>query len=155
MVSYTYTVNSGPAQTVTANADGTATVDITFTGPYSSILDVSSVSSNGWTSPAYERSFYPDTSPSISSATYPEGGSGGAVGQAGTFTFESNFPDSTQFVYSFDGGGTWQTVDAGADGTASVTWSPDTPGDNMLIVYSQTADGTQSDWYFYMFTVNG
>jgi hypothetical protein len=86
---------------------------------------------------------YADQSPSISSATYPETRSGGGVGQPGTFTFESNFPNSTTFVYSLDGGSTWQTVDAGADGTASVTWTPDTAGDNMLMAYSQTADGTR------------
>ena len=32
-------------------------------------------------------------------------------------------------------------IPVGADGEASVTWTPDNPGDYGLFVYSETADG--------------
>jgi hypothetical protein len=155
VVSYTYTLGTGPSQTAPAAADGTASVSIVLTENHSYTLQVTSTSGNGWGSPARSVSYTPDDSPSVSSDVYPESGTGGGVGQPGTFTLAANLPGSTQFLYSWDFGATFAAVPVQADGTATITYTPDTPGDTWLVVYSQTADGGQSAWYLYDFTVAG
>ncbi|MEU7876540.1 hypothetical protein, partial [Dactylosporangium sp. NPDC049140] len=70
--SYTYKINDGPAQTVAAAADGTASTQITFTTPGPAWLSVTSTGSNGWVSPASQSYFYFDTTPTVSSTDYPE-----------------------------------------------------------------------------------
>jgi hypothetical protein len=154
VVSYTYTVDDGASRTVAAGPDGTATVSISFDyGP--NTVAVTSTSANGWVSPSVDLFYYADNSPTVVSTDFPEGGSGGAVGQPGTFTFTPNLDGSAEFVYSFDFGATWQTVPVGPDGRATITWTPDAAGDHSVYAYSQTGDGTQSDWYFYDFVVSG
>lgn len=154
VVSYTYSVNDGANQTVAARADGTATASVPLEYGANTVK-VRSTSTNGWISPESDSYFYADNSPTIASADFPESGDGGAVGKQGTFTFSSNLADSTTFFYSFDYGSTWQTVPVGPGGQATINWTPTMAGSQALYAYSQTADGTQSDWYFYDFSVNG
>jgi hypothetical protein len=114
-VSYSYQINGGQAQTVPAAIDGTASTQITITTPGSVQLSVTSTGSNGWVSPAYETSFYLDTTPMVSSTDYPENADAGGAGVNGTFTFTATLPGSTQFAYSFDFETTTQTVPVGPE----------------------------------------
>ncbi|WP_256640721.1 hypothetical protein [Streptomyces murinus] len=57
------------------------------------------------------------------------------------------------FTYSFNGGPE-ATVAAGADGTASVDWTPDSDGDTDLVVSATTGSGIQLAPCYYFFTVN-
>jgi hypothetical protein len=154
VTSYTYAVNDGTSMIVEARADGTATATIPLAyGP--NLVTVTSISANGWVSPEGSGYYYADNSPTIASEDFPENGDGGGIGRPGTFTLASNLADSTAFFYSFDYGSTWLTLPVGPDGQATISWTPDVAGSQSLYAYSQTADGTQSDWYFYSFSVNG
>jgi hypothetical protein len=156
--SYTYEVNFGPATTIPAGADGTATVTVTPTQFGQFGVSVRSHSPNGWVSPEQDWTIIVSNAPRVSSDVYPEvdpsGTGGGGVGIPGTFVFAPGMPGVTSYVYSVDWGD-MQTLAAGTDGKASFSYTPDTAGMHEIEVYSVTADGSQSDYYFYDFTVNG
>jgi hypothetical protein len=155
VLDYTYKVDYGPEQTVAAGADGGATVTLTLSNSGSHNVDVRSRSANGWVSSPGNWHEYVDTSPSVTSAVYPEGDSPtGGVGVAGTFTFAPRMPNVVAYVFSFDWG-VETTVAAGADGKATITWTPDSSGYHDIQVYAKAADGTLSDPnYNYYFTVS-
>jgi len=56
------------------------------------------------------------------------------------------------YAYYFNWDST-QTVDAGADGTASVQWTPDDEGFQSVSVFARYADGSYSREYDYYFNV--
>ena len=153
VVSYSYSVNGKETVKVAARPDGTAAAQVALDYG-SNRIKLTSTSANGWVSPAWTNSVDADNSPTVTSALYPEYGVGGGVGQTGSFELLANLPGSTTFAYSFDGA-TWQTVASGDDATATISWTPQSAGPKTLTVYSQSADGTQSDWYHYIFTVDG
>lgn len=154
VVSYSYTDNGGSAVTVPAAADGTATASIVLAGGYNDIK-VTSTSSNGWVSPAAELDYYAGEWPGVASADWPQDAAAGApVGHAGTFTLTNHLPGATTISYSFDIFDV-VTIPIGADGTATITWTPTAAGAQTLYVYASTPDGTQSDWGTYHFTVGG
>ncbi|RRQ87411.1 hypothetical protein [Streptomyces griseofuscus] len=138
---------------VAAAADGTADVQLTLDGVYGEFVQVTSRSANGWVSDAASWSSSYDTTPTVASDVYPEYGSSGGVGVPGTFTFTSKVKDVVSFTYSFNGGPE-ATVAAGADGTASVDWTPDSDGGTDLMVSATTGSGIQLAPYDYFFTVN-
>jgi hypothetical protein len=90
--------------------------------------------------------------PEVTSAEYPEFLVSGGPGVPGTFTFQSHQTGATEFVYSFNGAE--QTVPIGADGTASITWTPTTEWFVDLQVRSRRPDGTSSEVRSYFFFVN-
>ncbi|MFJ4843271.1 hypothetical protein [Streptomyces sp. NPDC088746] len=139
---------------VTARPDGTATVELALDGLYNEQLQVSSRSGNGWLSDAAWWGISFDTTPVVSSVTYPENGSGGGIGVPGTFTFTPRVKDVVSFTYSFNNGDPEVTVPAGADHTASIDWSPAADGWHDLTVYATTRSGLQLAPYDYFFTVN-
>ncbi|MEU1932584.1 hypothetical protein ABZ516_35320 [Streptomyces sp. NPDC019826] len=139
---------------VTARPDGTATVELTLDDLYSEHLQVSSRSSNGWVSDAAWWGISFDTTPDVSSVTYPENRSGGGIGVPGTFTFTPKVKDVVSFTYSFNNGDPEVTVPVGTDHTASIDWSPATDGWHDLTVYATTRSGLQLAPYDYFFTVN-
>ena len=63
-------------------------------------------------------------------------------------------PGVVEYVYTFDQL-TWHTIAADGNGAASVTFTPVQPWGHNLIVYSRSADGTESDWHWYSFVVAG
>lgn len=150
-VGFLYQLNSGAPATVTANhAGGSATVTLT---PWvaSNRLDVWSVDIVGNRSPVTTYEFFAaSNAPTISATVYEEGGYSGGPGVPGVFTFSSRVPGVVQYRYSFfneEPG----TVQANADGSASLTWVPAEAGWTMLEVVGVFEDGTQSDpvvWYF-------
>ncbi|MFC1226884.1 hypothetical protein [Streptomyces sp. Sce081] len=138
---------------VAAEEDGTAQVEIALDGMYGTFLEVTSRSANGWVSDAASWQINYDTKPTVTSDTYPENRSGGGAGVPGTFTFAPKAGDVVSYTYSFDGGPE-TTVAAGADGTASVEWTPDSDGFHYLTVHATTRSGVQLAERDYYFTVN-
>ena len=145
VVEYTYRLNDGDAVTVPAGADGTAKVTVVPRLPGWNQVTVTSRTSDGLPSGTGRLSIYLDTQPSVSSEEYPIGGGEGApAGTPGTFVFRPGMPDTVEYVWSIDYGPE-QTVAAGADGTASVVYTPTRGGFHNLTVYSRSSDGTTSD----------
>jgi hypothetical protein len=153
-VAFVYSVNSGPLQTVPVGPDGTANISWTPTGSGMSTLTVRTRDASGAESGT---SFYyfdvRSNTPEVTSAEYPEWGISGGPGVTGTFTFQASQTGASEFVYSFNGGPE-QTVAAGPDGTASITWTPTTEFDVTLVVYSRRTDGSTSEGRYYFFLVN-
>ncbi|AWT44455.1 MULTISPECIES: hypothetical protein [Streptomyces] len=146
--------DSGRTVEVPAEADGTASVELTLDGIYGERVEVSSRSANGWMSDAASWSITYDTTPTVTSQTYPENGTGGGVGVPGAFTFLPKVKDVVSYTYSFNGGDE-VTVDAGAHHGAAVEWTPDTEGWCYLTVRATTASGIELASYDYYFTVAG
>ena len=143
--------NSGQQNyTVAAKADGTATTQITFDSTTGESVQVSSVSADGWTSDPQEYFF--NTSPTISSDVYVEGGTSGGVGVPSTFTFAPPVKDVASYSYSFDYG-TTQTIVKAHDGTAQLSWTPTASGSYDIEVYAILKDGTELYPYDYFFNV--
>ncbi|BAJ32300.1 hypothetical protein KSE_65410 [Kitasatospora setae KM-6054] len=155
--SYTVQVNYDPPQTVPAAADGTASVTLALARAGGSLITVRSHSPNGWVSSSNRLFAYVDTSPTVSSETYPEdtgsGATGGGPGIAGTFTFAPKVRNTASYTYSLDFGPE-TTVAAAADGTAQISWAPDSSGSHTVYVYSTDRDGRTYETYYYYFTVN-
>lgn len=146
--------NSGPVQTIAAGPDGTASFQVTAPSqPDFVTVHARSTSANGWVSPEGNWVRFVDSAPAVSSPDFPENDYGGQVGVAGTFTFAPRLPDVVSYLYGFDSG-PQQTVSAGSDGTASISYTPASPDFHYLEVFAVTADGTISDEYFYGFAVN-
>ncbi|GAA2185580.1 hypothetical protein GCM10009848_15730 [Micromonospora lupini] len=151
VVGFTYQLNSGAPGRVTANhPGGSATVTLKpRTGPNS--LNVWSVDAVGNQSPVANYTFSAaSTAPRISATVYEEWGVSGGPGVPGVFTFTPAVPGTVSYRYSFFNEES-RTVQAGADGSASVTWTPAEAGFSMLEVVGITGDGTELDpatWYF-------
>jgi hypothetical protein len=158
VTSYTYKIGIDAAQTITPDADGTATVTFVASSLDGPQVFVRSTSANGFVSPetSWFYPFYPW--PDVQSDVYtsadwqPHGG----AGVPGTFTFSP--PPGPGIVvgykYSFNWG-EFLDVPADADGRATVTWAPDASGIATLEVYAVMADGTWSEYSnIYQFLVN-
>ncbi|MFK0110926.1 hypothetical protein [Streptomyces sp. NPDC091217] len=153
VVGYSVKTLDGSTVDVAAGADGTARVDLTLDGIDGERVNVTSRSANGWVSDAGSWSIGYDTTPTITSDVYPENGSGGGTDVPGTFTFAPKVKGVASYTYSFNGDPE-VTVDAGADHTASVDWTPPAAGDYCATVYATSASGIQLQPYYYCFTVN-
>lgn len=159
VTSYVYQFRGGTEQTVTANPDGTATVEWTPTEYDSQYggwveLRVRAQTGTGVTSDAAYYSFRVDPlSPTVTSDVFTWYG-GAVVGQTGDFVFTANQPGATEFVYVFDGGAT-QTVPVGADGTATVSWTAPSAYGHDLTVRTRTATGLLSGPTFYNIWIDG
>jgi hypothetical protein len=153
--SYTLQVGNGAPQTVTAAADGTAAATLTVSGLIQ--IQVRSHSTNGWVSNPFRWTTTVDTTPTITSDVYPEDTgtvvSAGGTGVTGVFTFAPKVPNVVSYTYSFDWGSE-ATVPADADGTAKVSWTPDTSGQHLVYAYATDANGAVYDPYYYTFDVN-
>lgn len=148
VVRYRFHLDGDPEQSVDARADGTASVTVTANRGGSRTLTVISETANGVAAPS-RLTFNLPTEPMITATVYEEYGYGGGQGVPGVFTFTPRLPETVRYRYSF--GEETATVDAAADGTASVTWSPSAAGFQSLAVWSISRDGTESQpatWYF-------
>jgi hypothetical protein len=157
VVSYTVVDMSSQGQTSTtvkACADGSAELTLALKGIYGDMLSVTSTSADGWVSEAGSwNNGSINTAPTVASAVYPENGTGGGTGTAGTFTFTPNVKGVASYTYSFNGG-TPVTVKARADGSAQISWTPSQSGWYDLNVYATTRSGIQLAPYDYYFTVD-
>ncbi|MER5701141.1 hypothetical protein ABT023_04170 [Micromonospora sp. NPDC002296] len=141
---YTYRLNDGPEQIVGAAVDGTATVTVTPTRPGYNDVYVRSRTAGDLPSGEAHHRFYLATKPTVSSVEYPIGKLGAVAGTPGTFVFGPGMAGVTEYVYSFDGRPA-QTVAAGTDGSASVTYTPTTATIHRVAVYTRTGDGVVSE----------
>ncbi|MEU6201797.1 hypothetical protein [Streptomyces sp. NPDC047061] len=138
---------------VAAAADGTATTQLTLDGVTGEQLDVTSRSADGWVSDPASWGIDYDTTPTVASEAYPENGSGGGAGVPGTFTFTPKVKGVVSYTYSFNTEPE-VTVAAGADGGASIDWTPASAGSYDLQVHATTRSGIQLTTYDYSFTVD-
>ena len=155
VVEYIYHVEGEPEQTVAAGPDGTAVASFTPQLADFLTLSVRSRSANGWVSPEMNVFLFVVSGPKVSSDVYPNDPNGnplGGVGVTGSFTFAPRLPGTTGYAYSFD----WAeptTVPAGADGTATVNWTPESSGYHVITVWSLDADGNGTAQTEYFITV--
>ncbi|MFI1195416.1 hypothetical protein ACH4T9_19460 [Micromonospora sp. NPDC020750] len=154
---YEYLLTGGPKQTVQAGPDGSATVTFTADEPTGYQLTVRSRSTNGWVSSEGRWSLhFNHQPPGVSSTVYPDNWEpSGGVGVPGTFVFSppSNWDEVTEYRYRFSGDSELQTVAAGPDGTATITWTPAASGFESVEVYAVRPDGKQSYYsnsYYFM-----
>ena len=151
VVEYVYRLNDGPESTVPI-ADSWNTL-VTLVPDHNGLnsLTVQGRTSSGLLSPVTEYQFLVGTAPYVFSEVYPAGTPGGGVGVAGRFDFSGGMPGITSFEYTI--GGVTGTVDADAQGRASITWTPTEATGLYLVVKGHTADGGTSDEVRYYISV--
>jgi len=90
--------------------------------------------------------------PAVVSGTYPQDAEGGGVGVEGEFTFSPN--GSTDVVkYDYNFGGDTREIAPGADGTATVRFTPTTNGWHSVVVRAWDRAGNLSLSTYYSFIV--
>ncbi|HEX5598709.1 MAG TPA: hypothetical protein VFX61_22220 [Micromonosporaceae bacterium] len=125
VVEYVWKVNAEPEQTVAAAPDGTASVTYTPTTTGLHTIEVYSRTSDGAVSETASEIFWPTShAPSVESTSYPQYAENGGPGVTGQFTLRPARDGVTGYVYSFDN--EEETVTAGADGVATISWTPKT-----------------------------
>lgn len=139
-------------QVVPAAADGTATFKFTVTkAQYTSVTVIARNAAGVHTDPG-GTSWSVTDGPAITSTDFPARGFGHMT--PGTFTFKAQQPGATKFLYTIQGTDIYnKEVPVGADGTATVTWTPQNPGYYLMYVTSQTAGGATSGQTYYSFTI--
>ena len=85
-----------PHLTVAAGADGTATVEIAPTRGMTNVLNVRSRTAGGTVSEITQLYFIVDTTPTVSSSTYPYYEYGGGPGVPGEFVLTSRMPGAVE-----------------------------------------------------------
>ena len=145
VVSYTYWLGGGEQTTVSADADGTATVVVTPDQPGYNYLYVTSRTSNGLPSAKTEKLFYLETTPTVTSPDFPTDGTAEPplVGTEVTLTFHPGMPGVTEWVWSTQFSDE-QVVPADPDGTATVHWTTKNWPYLFLTFRSRTAGGVES-----------
>jgi hypothetical protein len=134
---------------VPVGPDGTATVRWTPTHAGDQYLTVTSRTAAGVVSSYSTYQFRIYDNPTITSEDFPAGAY--SPWREGTFTFTSNQPGVTEFLYTTDN--TTTAVPVGPDGTATITWMPTRTGDQTLTVTSRTATGRVSASTTHYFTI--
>ncbi|MFU8854281.1 hypothetical protein ACNAW0_25330 [Micromonospora sp. SL1-18] len=143
VVEYTWQLNDGPEHTVPADAEGQATAAVTPTTEWNT-LRVRSRTRDGLPSGEARYNFYVRTEPLVSSDQWPLDGTVGApAGTKGSFVFKPGMDGVAEYVYSIDWGEP-VTVPAGADGSATVSYTPESAYWHTIQVFSRTADGVES-----------
>ncbi|MEV4768615.1 hypothetical protein [Micromonospora humida] len=144
VVEYVWSLNDGTERTATADAAGVATVTVTPTVVRNTV-HVRSRTRDGVLSGDAGYTFSVRTAPFVTSADWPfDGSPGTAAGTEGSFTFTPAMTGVTEYVYAFDYGDP-QTVAAGADGSATITYTPADAGYHTIEVFSRTGTGVESE----------
>ncbi|WP_410618685.1 hypothetical protein [Amycolatopsis sp. cmx-8-4] len=158
-VAFEFAVDSYTTTDVPAGPDGTATAAYTPpTSGYHTVY-VRARAADGRTSGWGYYSFTVTDKPVVSSASYPEDQGSVGTGVPGTFSFAPNAPGMTEYVYQVHR--SWpestdepeRTVPAGADGTASIDWTPESYGSYYFTVQGRRADGGLTETAYYAFSV--
>ncbi|MFI6129871.1 hypothetical protein [Micromonospora sp. NPDC051141] len=151
-VAYRYRFDGGAEQSVDADTNGNAAVTWTPEqgGPHE--LTVRGVGADGTVSAERAYPFLVNDAPLVASVQYPKEANSGLPGVAGIFTVTPQRAGMVRYHYTFWGEET-KTVDAAADGTASITWTPEQAGWRQLTVVGETADGTTTQPQEYTFSV--
>jgi hypothetical protein len=157
---YLWHVNDGPVREVAPDPNAWET-KVDFTPDFSgdATLYVQREFTDGSRSAVQAIPFKVGTHPLITSDVYqPDAPSGGA-GQAGSFRFSGGMPGIASYTYQFlpdnRDADPAATVDAAADGSAQVTYTPSQAGSVTVLVRGITADGRYTDQAGYRFDVAG
>ncbi|GIE76264.1 hypothetical protein Aph02nite_22140 [Actinoplanes philippinensis] len=140
LTGFAYRFDGGPEKTVSNEGNPYATITVTPRHAGDNSVVVEALLADGTRSPATTYTFGIWSGPVVTWA--PEGS--GTVGRPVTFTFHPGLPDVASYRYSVDGADE-QTIPAGADGTATVTHTPQSWGYSEVRVTSVGSDGTESD----------
>lgn len=152
VVSYVYRFNGGPETSVAAGADATASVTISTFRPGYNTLTVRSVTATGYRSAEASYGFNLPSAPTVSSDqwTFDSETVGAPAGTTGSLTFTPVMGTVTSYTWDIDWG-IPETVDAAADGTATVSYTPTDPGYHFINVVGHTANGdTETGTYFFV-----
>ncbi|MFD6635563.1 hypothetical protein ACFWDN_07070 [Micromonospora chalcea] len=148
LTGFVYRFDGGAEQTVSSEGNPYAYVTVTPQHSGDNTVVVQALLSDGTRSPATTYTFRIWSGPLVTQT--PEGE--GTVGRPVTFTFRPGLPDVASYRYSL-GGADEQTIAAGPDGTATVTYTPSSWGYNDVRVTSVGTDGTESDLRIAPFSV--
>ena len=148
---FVYSFDGGPEKTTTDGSNSWAEVTPTHAGD--SAFTARAKLADGTLSPPTTIQIHITSGPLVSIAG-PYGASA-VFGRPATFTFDPAVPGVASYRY-------WwgyypeneQTVDAAADGSATMTWTADSSSYTVLSVVSIAADGTESDVRMYAFIVD-
>ncbi|GLY52352.1 hypothetical protein [Lentzea sp. NBRC 102530] len=88
--------------------------------------------------------------PDVTSADFPTWPA--VAWRSGTFKLKANQPRATEFVYTLDG--VTHVTPVGADGTATIEWTPTRAGQIYLVATTRTAAGVGSGNNQYSFTIS-
>ncbi|MET7706036.1 hypothetical protein [Micromonospora sp. NPDC005413] len=140
LTGFVYRFDGGAEQTVPNEGNTYALITVTPKHAGDNALILQALLSDGTRSPATTYTFGIWSGPVVTHT--PEGS--GTVGRPATFTFHPGLPDVAFYRYSLNGADE-ETIAAGPDGTATVTYTPGSWGYNEVRVTSVGADGTESD----------
>ncbi|WP_030486469.1 hypothetical protein [Micromonospora chokoriensis] len=148
VVEYRYRLNDGPELTVPMGDSWNTLVTVVPDRNGLNMLTVQGRTEDGRLSPITEYPFQVGTAPYVFSEEYPQSTPGGGVGIEGRFEFSGGTAGITSFEYTI--GGVPGTVEANAEGRASITWTPTEAIGTYLVVKGRKADGSTTDevWYF-------
>ncbi|MEU7798396.1 hypothetical protein AB0B10_03930 [Micromonospora arborensis] len=135
---FVYRFDGGP-ETVVDSYGTSVTINVTPVHTGDNTLLVRALLADGTRSPEKSFTWQPFEAPVI--ITDPP--NGGAAAQPMTLTFRSALPDTKEFRYSLDFG-EYQTIAAGPDGTATVSFTPQWDGWFSARVTGIAQDGTTS-----------
>ncbi|MEV0217489.1 hypothetical protein [Micromonospora sp. NPDC050695] len=149
---YVATLNRDEAtkQVVKPAADGSATFTYTPTKGGYTYVTVVARNASGVQTDEGGTSWSVLDGPRVTSTDFPTTGSGRLA--PGTFSFTPRLPGTTAYEYSINFG-SYTTLAAKADGTATLAWTPQEAGRHYLTVRSVTASGTRSSGTQYIFLV--
>ncbi|GLW31863.1 hypothetical protein [Actinoplanes regularis] len=147
--SFTYSLNGGPATTVTADADGRAAATVTPDRRGDNLLTVTSRTASGVVSPEITANLYVWVrvpQPVISSPDFPgDGTPPPVVGQEVTIVLRTDSPEVAEFAWSADFGETFQTVTADQNGNATIHYTTHDWPYLEIQARARTADGFESN----------
>jgi hypothetical protein len=140
LTGFAYRFDGAPEQSVSNEGNPYAFITVTPKHAGDNSVVLQALLSDGTRSPATTYTFGIWSGPVV---TYTPEGSG-TVGRPTTFTFHPGLPGVASYRYSMNGADE-ETIAAGADGTATVTYTPGSWGYNEVRVTSVGSDGTESD----------
>ncbi|GAA1624915.1 hypothetical protein [Actinoplanes couchii] len=140
LTGFAYRFDGGSERTVSSEGNPYAYVTVTPEHSGDNSVVVEALLSDGTRSPATTYTFGIWSGPVVTQT--PEGS--GTVGRPTTFTFHPGLPGVASYRYSLNGADE-ETIPAGADGTATVTYTPSSWGYHTVNVTSVGSDGTESE----------
>ena len=145
-----YRIGAGDEIRIPAGADRTADIPVVFPQAGNIDVKVSSYAGTELVGAHTEVVAVRDT-PFVESTDFDFPEHDGVVDRPGSFTFRPGRTGVVAYEYTFNGDP--QRIDAGADGTAVLRWTPTEPNWYTLNVCSISADGTVSEVAQYEFNV--
>lgn len=143
VVAYDVKFNNAASTVVKPAADGSATFTVTPTRTGINWVTVTARNARGLTTAETQESWSVIDFPEITSPDFPLGQLGASGRKApGVFHFASRRPGTTAFEWRI--GTDWSSLPAGADGKATLTWTPESTGSHTIAVRAVTSDGTLS-----------